>query len=67
MTDPNLQAVSGKRVRIGQAVAICLLGLTFAVAAMAPFVHGEAINQPHVTDRHSVTTTPPPSAVPRNP
>jgi hydroxymethylpyrimidine pyrophosphatase-like HAD family hydrolase len=32
-----------KRVRIGQAVAICLLGLALAVAAMALFVHGEAL------------------------
>jgi hypothetical protein len=54
-------------VRIGQAIAIFLLGLILAVAAMALFVHGEAINHPPVTDRSSVTTAPPPSALPRNP
>jgi hypothetical protein len=56
-----------KHARIGQAMAIFLLGLTLAVAAMALFVHGDAINQPPVTNRSSVTTTPPPSALRRNP
>lgn len=63
----NLQAVPGRHVRVGQAMAICLLGLTLAVAAMALFVSGEAINQPHVTNRPSVATAPPPSSLPRHP
>jgi hypothetical protein len=53
----HFQAAPGKRGRIGQAIAICLLGLFLAITAMALFVHGEALNQPS-----SVTTTPPSSA-----
>ena len=63
----NFQAAPGKRARIGQVVAICFIGLTLAVAGMALFVHGEAINRPSVINRSSVTTTPPPSALLRNP
>jgi hypothetical protein len=40
------------RYRIGQAVVIFVLGLALATAAMALFVHGEALNQPSPTTQH---------------
>ena len=43
------------RYRIGQAIVILLLGLALAVAAMALFVHGEALNQPFAPHHPTVS------------
>lgn len=53
---------SGRRLPIRQVIAICLLGVVFAVTSMALFLHGEATSHPS-----SLTTTPPSSAYAHNP
>jgi hypothetical protein len=47
--DPESQR--SLRYRIGQAIVILLIGLALAAAAMALFVHGEALNLDPPIDR----------------